>query len=68
MTSDLVWDSVFVFENVALPRRGGLGAGAGLTLWKLAWFSQDISRAREGACFSRAYKADFEFTRSVAIY
>lgn len=68
MTSDLVWDSVFVFEDVALLRRDGLGAGAGLTLWKLAWFSQDISGAWEGACFSRAYEADFEFTRSVAIY
>lgn len=68
MTSDLVWDLVFVFKKGAVLKTSSSGASASLKLWKLAWFSQGVRGAWERACFSRAYEAEFKLTQSVPIY
>lgn len=57
MTSDLVWDLVFVFENVAALRNSSLGASTRCEAQAVetGLFSQDVSGAQESTCFSSAY-------------
>lgn len=59
MTSDLVWDLVFVFKDVAALTTSSPGGSASLTLWKLAWVSRGVRGAWERLAFPGPMRQSF---------